>query len=142
MANLSDIAIKGFNSLLSVKQEMEDADKKERERKHAEYMEQYKKRHIFSTIEEALQWCKDHPFSSITWECDTVYWREDKQCFECIEEKEGEWGRYLVNRTEKYLLNRYEENIKYFLEKYPNETLESLGVIDENGKLSNIYINS
>ena len=34
MANLSDIAIKGFDSLLSVKQEMEDADKKERERRH------------------------------------------------------------------------------------------------------------
>lgn len=139
MANLSDIAIKGFDSLLSVKQEMEDADKKERERIHAEYMERYKKTHIFSTIEEALQWCKDHPYNSITWGCDSISWDKERQCFKCIEA--GEWGDYLAYRTEGYLLNRHEENIKYFLEKYPNDTLESIGLVDENGKLSNVYIN-
>ena len=139
MANLSDIAIKGFDSLLSVKQEMEDADKKERERRDAEYMEQYKKTHIFSTIEEALQWCKDHPYNSIAWGCDTISWHEEKQCFQCFEG--GEWGYNLVYRTEQYILNSYKETIKYLLDKYPNDTLESLGTIDENGKLSNVHIN-
>lgn len=139
MANLSDIAINGFDSLLSVKQEMEDADKKEIERKHAEYMERYKRTHIFSTVEEALQWCKDHPCDSITWGCDSISWHEERQCFQCFEG--GEWGYNLAYRTEQYLLNSHEEHIKYLLEKYPNDTLESLGIIDENGKLSNIHIN-
>lgn len=139
MANLSDIAIKGFDSLLSVKQEMEDADNKERERRQAEYMERYKMTHIFSTIEEALQWCKDHPYNSILWGCNSISWHTEKKCFRCLEG--GDWGYYLAYRTKEYLLNRHEENINYLLGKYPNDTLESLGVIDEYGKLSNISIN-
>ena len=123
------------NNLLKAKEEKEKEDRRE-------FIENYRKHHIFSSYEEALNWSIKNPDKGIKWHCKTLFWQEDKQKFKSYEQEYSFDGVmcYDVIRyyTKEELLKGIEEHIEYCNKKYP-ENINEKWWLDEYGKLS--YVN-
>ena len=130
-----------YNSLQKIKDTLlkEENDKKELQRK--QFIENYRKKHIFSSYESALDYAIQHPDKKIEWHTKTLYWEEDKNKFKSYEQEYDISGVmcYDVIRyyTKEELLKGIEEHKENIKKKYPEEDNWWL---DEYGKLSYVSL--
>ena len=114
--------------------------KKKKDREN--FIKNYRKHHIFSSYEEALNWSIENPDKGIEWHCKTLFWQEDKQKFKSYEQEYSFDGimsyNVIRNYTKEELLKEIQEHIEYCNKKYP-EKVNTKWWLDKYGKLS--YVN-
>lgn len=134
---------KGFDKLQNIKNNLLKTKEEKEEEDRREFIKNYRKHHIFSSYEEALNWSIENLNKGIEWHCKTLFWEEDKQKFKSYEQEYSLDGVmcYDVIRyyTKEELLKEIEEHIKYYNSKYP-EKANTKWWLDEYGKLSYVYI--
>lgn len=133
---------KGFNKLQNIKINLQKVKEDEEKENRRKFVENYRKHHIFSSYEEALNWSIKNPDKGLTWHCKTLFWEKDKKKFKSYEQEFDIDGviPYDIIRyyTKEELLKGIEEHIKYCNNKYPEKS-NTKWWLDEYGKLS--YVN-
>ena len=133
---------KAFDKLQNIKNNLQKVKEEKEKEDRREFIENYRKHHIFSSYEEALNWSIKNPDKRVEWHCKTLFWQEDKQKFKSYEQEyslDGVIPYDIVKYyTKEELLKEIEEYIKYYNNKYPEEANKKWW-LDEYGKLS--YVN-
>lgn len=134
---------KDFDKLQNIKNKFQKIKEDEEKENRREFIENYRKRHIFCSYEEALDWVIKNPNKSIQWHCKTLFWEEDKKKFKSYEQEFDLDGviPYDIIRyyTKEELLKGVQEHIEYINNKYP-EKANTKWWLDEYGKLSYVYL--
>lgn len=145
MPNIFDLCsdLRSFDSLSKVKEELLTKVEKEKEEQRKHWEKNYRKKHIFSSYEEALDWLMTHKGRGIEWHTSTIFYQEDKQNFKSYEQDSDYSGiiHYNVIRyyTKEELLKGIQEHIEYCNKKYP-EKANTKWWLDKYGKLSYVSI--
>lgn len=133
---------KTFNKLQNIKDKLQKTKEEKEKEDRREFIENYRKHHIFSSYKEALEWSIKNPDKGLEWHCKTLFWEEDKEKFKSYEQEFDLDGiiPYDVIRyyTKEELLKGIEEHIEYINNKY-SEKANTKWWLDEYGKLS--YVN-
>ena len=133
---------KGLDSLQELKDRLIAEEEREREEKRKQAIKEHKKRHIFSTFEEALDWLVANPDRGIDWYGDSLYWDEKKQMIELYGQRSDYDGinfwnvHYYITRDE--LLRERAEHKEWFENEYPEKRGQKWW-LDEWGKLEHVY---
>lgn len=133
---------KGLDSLQELKDRLIAEEEREREEKRKKVIKEHKKRHIFSTFEEALDWLVANPNRGIDWYGDSLYWDEKKQKFELYGQMSDYDGinfwnvHYYITRDE--LLKERAEHKEWYEKEYPEKRGQKWW-LDEWGKLEHVY---
>ena len=102
----------------------------------------HRKKHIFETYEEALDWLVEHPLSTIEWHTKTLHWDDNVKKFISREQDYSYDGviPYDVVRqyTREQLLEGIEEHKKWMKSKY--DDFDADNYKDKFGKLDYVYI--
>ena len=68
---------KGFNKLQNIKNNFLKAKEEKEKENRRKFVENYRKHHIFSSCEEALEWSIKNPNKDLTWHCKTLFWEKE-----------------------------------------------------------------
>lgn len=120
------------NNLLKAKEDKE----KERQRK---FIEDYRKHHIFSSYEEALNWGIKNPNKRLCWHDKTLYWQEDKNKFKSYEQEYDLDGIICCDVIKYYTKEELLEKIKNFIQDCISKFENRNWWLDEFNKLK--YVN-
>lgn len=133
---------KDLNKLQNIKNNLLKAEEEIEKEYKREFIENYRKHHIFSSYEEALNWSIKNPDKGVNWHCKTLFWQEDKKKFKSYEQEYSLDGIlcYDVIRyyTKEELLKEIEEHIKYCNIRYPE--MKKNWWLDEYNKLNYVSI--
>lgn len=125
--NTMDLSPKDLAKLQSVKEEIEVKEMEEQMNITRAIEENYKKTHIFSSYEGALDWLIANQGRMIQWHILRLEW--DGKKFK---------GDNCISYTKEELLGMIEDHIEEINEKYPEEKGKEWW-LDEHGKLA--YVN-
>lgn len=145
MSNIFELCSdqRGFDKLQNIKNNFLKAKEEKEKEDRRKFIENYRKHHIFSSYEEALNWSIKNPDKGIEWHCKTLFWQEDKQKFKSYEQEYSLDGIMCYDvikyYTKEELLKEIEEHIKCCNNKYPEEANKKWW-LDEYGKLSYVSI--
>jgi hypothetical protein len=144
MANIFELGAtkESLSKLQDVKNSLQKIKEEKAEEERKVFIENHRKKHIFSSYEEALDWCINHPNEYIEWHCKTLTWEEDKKKFKSYEQEYSYDGVmcYDVIRyyTKEQLLEGIKEHIEWCNKEYPEQANRKWW-LDDYGKLN--YVN-
>lgn len=134
MAKLSDIV--SINSKRSLDKLLEEIDKQE-----SKYKEDYNKKHIFKSYEEALDYVINNPVI-IQWHDKQLTWEKEQNRFKSYEQEYDIDGILAFDIIKYYTKDQLLDNIKRHMEnvskKYPDDNRKWW--LDENNMLSYVYL--
>lgn len=146
MPKLFDLAVNNgaFEKLQAELNELKKQAELERENQRKERIRNHRRHHIFSTYEEALDYCIAHPDRSIQWYCSTIEYVPEMKKFRSYEQDFGIDGviprdviRYY---TRDEMLRNNDEHIEYCNRLYGNDDKKRW--LDDFGKLEYVHIYS
>lgn len=139
MAKLFDIisisSQKNFDKLI-------ESINKDRQEQHNKLIEKYRKQHIFSSYEEALNYTIENCPITIQWHDKQISWEKELSKFRSYEQEYDIDGILAFDVIKYYTKDQLLDNIKRHMEniskKYPDDNKKWW--LDENNMLSYVYL--
>lgn len=124
--------------------ELHRKEKEELEERIRREEEWHRKRHVFGSYGEAVEWMKNHPGHSVEWHCKSLTYIEEDDIFESFEQDYSPDGIMVYDVVRRYT----EEELLSGIDEMKRRLLEIDGKFDESslldkwGKLDYVYIHN